>query len=133
MDEAEHCQRIGFIHRGKLLAVGSPSELKAGHMYGQVLRVSASDPTGAARVLQQAQQQGRLESDEVALYGAQLHVVVPCAEEARPLVASLLASEGITVRSVEWIAPSLEDVFISCVRDSEIRSQDDRASKQGLC
>ncbi len=116
MDEAEQCQRVAFIHRGQLLAIGAPSELKAAHMRGQVLEVSCSDPAGAVRVLQRAGQECRLRSDEVALYGAQLHVVVPRAEEARAAVVSVLESEGIAVQSIAWIAPSLEDVFISNVR-----------------
>jgi ABC-2 type transport system ATP-binding protein len=123
MDEAEHCQRVAFIHRGQLLAVGSPSELKATRMRGQVLEVSCSDPAGAVRVLQRAGQEGWLDSDEVALYGAQLHVVVRSAEEARAVVVSLLEGEGIDVQGIAWIAPSLEDVFISSVRAGQGRTE----------
>jgi hypothetical protein len=64
-----------------------------------------------------------LHSDEVALYGAQLHVVVPSADEARPAVASLLEGERIVVHSIDWIAPSLEDVFISNVRAGQGRGE----------
>jgi len=117
MDEAEHCQRVGFISQGRLVALGSPSELKAKRMRGQVLEIACSDAESTVRILQQAQQQGQLALDEVALYGAQVHVVVPDAQEAQPIIASLLASKGIAVQSIDWIAPSLEDVFISNVRE----------------
>jgi len=118
MDEAEQCQRVGFISRGRLVALGSPSELKAGQMRGQVIEIACSDAEGAVRALRQAEQRGLLALDEVALYGAQVHVVVPNADKARPVIASLLTDTGIAVRSIDWIAPSLEDVFISNVREN---------------
>jgi ABC-2 type transport system ATP-binding protein len=116
MDEAEHCQRVAFISNGRLVAIGSPSELKTRQMRGQVIEIVCSDAEAAVRVLGQAQQQGVLELDEVALYGAQVHVVVPSAEQAKPVIRSLLRNEGIEAKSIDWIAPSLEDVFISNVR-----------------
>jgi hypothetical protein len=51
----------------------------------------------------------------VALYGAQIHAVVPDALAYREAVRSTLAGAQVQVASVEWIAPSLEDVFISSV------------------
>lgn len=119
MDEAERCERVGFIHRGRLVALGSPSELKATQMRGQVLEIACSDAAGAVRTLRRAQQQGLLVLDEVALYGAQVHVVVPNAEKAKPVIIPLLNSEGIEVQTIEWIAPSLEDVFISNVQGKD--------------
>jgi len=114
MDEAEHCQRIGFIARGKIVARGTPAELKEQHMRGHVLEIACSDAEEAVRVLKRAQREG-LDLSEIALYGALVHTVVPHAEEYRPTVTSLLAAAGIVVRSVDWVVPSLEDVFISNV------------------
>jgi hypothetical protein len=70
------------------------------------------------RVLQAAQQAGRVAFDEVALYGAQIHAVVPTAQEYQEVVRRLLADENIPVTAVQWIAPTLEDVFISCVKQA---------------
>jgi ABC-2 type transport system ATP-binding protein len=119
MEEAEHCHRVGFLHRGRLIALDSPGRLKDSHMRGQVLEVRCDDAAAAVRVLHQAQQAKVLDVDEAALYGAQVHVVVPHAERARPQVIRLLEGEGIRVRGVDWIAPSLEDVFISSVRERD--------------
>ncbi len=119
MDEAEHCQRVAFIHRGRMLAMGSPSDLKAEQMRGHVLEVSCADGPGAVRVLHHALEQGQLDAQEVALYGAQVHVVVPHAEQAQEAICALLLSAGIEVRSIEWIPPSLEDVFVSNVSENE--------------
>jgi len=116
MDEAELCQRVGFISQGKLVALDTPERLKETQMRGQVLEISTSAPDHALRVLKAAQAQGRLPFDEVALYGSQIHAVVPDARQFREPVLRLLQNEHIQVHSVDWIAPTLEDVFISAVK-----------------
>jgi len=119
MDAAEHCQRVGFIADGALLEMGSPDELKAKRMRGQVLEVVSADAEGTVRALRQAHAAGMLELDEVALYGAQVHVVSPNADQSKVLIASALADAGIALSSMQRVAPSLEDVFISSVRQTE--------------
>ncbi len=118
MDEAELCQRVGFINQGRLVAIGTPDELKQNRMHGQVLEINTAEPDRAIRLLKDAQAKGSLPLDEVALYGAQIHVVVPSAEEFRQPVRKLLEGEAILVSSIEWIVPTLEDVFISTIRNS---------------
>jgi ABC-2 type transport system ATP-binding protein len=115
MDEAELCQRIGFISQGRLVAMDTPSRLKQTNMRGDVLEINVSDPNAAMRILKAAQQSGQISLDEVALYGAQIHAVVPSAEKYKEVIRALLTAEGVQVRSIEWIAPTLEDVFISSV------------------
>ena len=115
MDEAELCQRIGFISQGRLVALDTPARLKQTQMRGDVLEINAGNPEVALRVLQAAQQDGELPLDEVAMYGAQIHAVVPNAELYRASVHAVLARSGVVVDTIDWIAPSLEDVFISSV------------------
>jgi ABC-2 type transport system ATP-binding protein len=115
MDEAELCQRIGFISQGRLVAIDTPARLKQTNMRGDVLEINVSDPNAAMRILKTAQQSGQIPLDEVALYGVQLHAVVPSAETYKETIRALLAREGLEVRGIEWIAPTLEDVFISSV------------------
>jgi ABC-2 type transport system ATP-binding protein len=115
MDEAELCQRVGFINQGRLVALDAPSQLKQSQMRGQVLELSLPQPERAMRALKAAQQSGRLDLAEVALYGAQIHVVVPEAQHSKGAIQALLAAEGIGLTAIEWIAPTLEDVFIACV------------------
>jgi len=117
MDEAELCQRIGFISQGKLVALASPSVLKKSQMRGFVLEVNASNPEQVVRILKAAAQNQQLALDEVALYGAQVHTVVPDVMLYKEKIMALLLANQISVRSIDWIAPSLEDVFISSVKD----------------
>lgn len=116
MDEAELCQRVGFISQGKLLALDTPARLKETQMRGQVLEITCADCEAAMRILQDAREQGRIPFDEIALYGAQIHAVVPNAQALREPIRRLLEAQGLAVQAVDWIAPTLEDVFISAVR-----------------
>src|SRR5258708_18616459 len=113
LDEAELCHRIGFISQGRLVALDTPSRLKQTQMRGDVLEISVSNPDIAMRLLKAAQQSGQIPLDEVALYGAQIHAVVPSAEEGKAVIRALLEADGVPVHSIDWIAPTLEDVFIS--------------------
>ncbi len=122
MDEAELCQRVGFISQGRLVALDSPGRLKQTRMRGQVLEVNTSTPDLAMRVLKAAQQKGEIPLDEVALYGAQIHAVVPNAQLYKEAIRGLLNAEHIQVTSLEWIAPTLEDVFISAVTGAAAKS-----------
>jgi len=129
MDEAELCQRVGFLSQGRLVALDSPAQLKKTEMRGSVLEISTPSPDQAMNVLKEAQESGRLPFDEVALYGTQIHAVVPDAaslsspfvgaEAFKQPIRDLLVSRGIQVTAIEWIAPTLEDVFISAVRPAE--------------
>ncbi|MBE7474521.1 MAG: ABC transporter ATP-binding protein [Anaerolineales bacterium] len=114
MDEAEHCQNLVFIQRGTLVAKGSPEEIKVSKMRGDVVEI---DCDNAAQAMQVLRDLGVFE--EVALYGALIHVVTANLAEHLPLIKKSLAEKGITVTSAERIAPSLEDVFISSAREAE--------------
>ncbi len=115
MDEAELCQRVGFISQGKLVALDTPENLKRNQMHGQVLEINTPEPERAMRLLKSLQTENAIPFDEVALYGAQVHAVVPDATKYKPIVSQALARGRIEVHSIDWIAPTLEDVFISSV------------------
>jgi ABC-2 type transport system ATP-binding protein len=112
MDEAEHCQNLAFIQYGRIVARGSPAEIKETEMRGQVLEIDCDRPELAIPALREM---GVFE--EVALYGALIHAVAPDVDGLKPRIEGVLQSIGAGVRTMEAIAPSLEDVFISSVRE----------------
>jgi ABC-2 type transport system ATP-binding protein len=116
MDEAELCQRVGFINQGRLIALDTPRQLKESQMRGQVLEIRAPNPDQVMRVLKSAQATQALPLDEVALYGALVHAVVPTADEFKGPIWAYLSQRQVEVYDIAWIAPTLEDVFISAVR-----------------
>ncbi|MCD6290291.1 MAG: ABC transporter ATP-binding protein [Anaerolineae bacterium] len=111
MDEAERCHTVGLIHRGRLIALGAPDDLKTSQMRGQILEIDCEPAMEAIDVLMPLP-----EVQEVALYGLLLHVTVANAAQATAPIRSALSAAGITVRSIEPVPPTLEDVFISLVR-----------------
>ena len=113
MDEAEHCQDLAFIHNGRIIAQGSPAEIKLDKMQGQVLEIDCAQPDVAIGELSRM---GLF--DEVALYGALIHVVAEGVAEHKQRITQALAEAGVQVRAIDVIAPSLEDVFISNVRSN---------------
>jgi ABC-2 type transport system ATP-binding protein len=116
MDEAERCHRLAFIQRGELIACGSPEEIKRDLMDGQVLEIAPADTAKAVKVLRAARDSGRLPLQEVAMYGALVHVVAPEMGRYQQAIAAELRQADVGVGDMAIIEPSLEDVFIACMR-----------------
>lgn len=115
MDEAEHCHRLGLMYQGRLIALGSPHQLKTEMVKGKLIEVTSSD---YARAL------ARLAADDryhqVSLFGHNIHVVVEESGAASPQIKRLLESGGITVHGIQNIPFSMEDVFISLMEAQEM-------------
>lgn len=117
MDEAEHCQRLAFIQRGKIIAYGPPDEIKKETMHGPVLEIAPSDAAQAMRVLRAAQDAGRLPLEKVELYGSLVHAIAPEVEKYQGAIRAILKEAGIQLEQISTIEPSLEDVFIASMND----------------
>jgi len=114
MDEAEYCNRLALIYRGRLVALGTPTELKQRGMKGELLLLECAPLGRAVEVLEDAPglpaAAGLLDA---AVFGNALHLVVPDATVAIPAVRAYLAERGVEVTRLEPIRPTLEDVFVS--------------------
>jgi ABC-2 type transport system ATP-binding protein len=117
MDEAEHCQRLAFIQRGKIIAYGPPDEIKKETMHGPVLEIAPSDAAQAIKVLRAAQDAGRLPLEKVELYGSLVHAIAPEVEKYQGAIRAILKEAGIQLEQISTIEPSLEDVFIASMND----------------
>jgi ABC-2 type transport system ATP-binding protein len=120
MDEAEHCERLGFIYYGRLIAEGTPSEIKEAHVPGNVVQLTPANATTALQILQQAHMKQDLgTTQDVSLYGAQIHVVTQQPEHTRSQVDRVLRQAGQSFTDLEIIPPSLEDAFIRLVNTQD--------------
>jgi len=117
MDEAEHCHRLALIQRGKIIASGSPNEMRNQGMHGQVLEIAPSDSARAVKILRAAKADGRLPLESVELYGSLVHVIADGVESLQEAIARELKRSAIESGRMAVIEPSLEDVFIACMRD----------------
>jgi len=113
LDEAERCDRVGLMHHGRLVAVGSPTELKA-RMPGTLLEVRTPQTRHAAAVLREA-----FPSWTVGLFGDRLHAAVPDGAAARQDLESALRARDIPWDSVRAVSPSLEDLFLALLKEGE--------------
>ncbi len=113
LDEAEYCNDIRLIHAGRIVAAGSPGELKRTTIRNPILEVEADRVVDAMELLQ-----GEDWVIETSIFGAYLHVSVADEAEGRARVKAVLAAAGIDVRRMDRIMPSLEDVFISRIEGS---------------
>jgi len=117
MDEAENCQRLAFIQRGRIVAHGSPAEIKEKHMHGEVMEITCRRPDLAIGLLRTLSAEQDVPFEEIALYGAAVHVVAENIVRYREQMTRTLQEGGAGPETLDVIAPSLEDVFISSVRE----------------
>lgn len=120
MDEAEHCDRLGFIYQGKLIAQGPPEAIKTEAFRKPVLVVDAPDLRRAGELLEAWEA-----VEEVVRLGSTLRVVL--AEEGLGAgeVAAWLEARGLRA-AVTRVSPSIEDLFVSFVdrkRKARLRAQ----------
>ena len=111
MDEAEHCHRLAFMHRGNLVAQGTPAEIKTYQMRAQVMEIECTPAEVALPILRSLNS-----FEEVALYGARIHVIAPEVAQKETLIRQALAQADVQIIEMRLIPPSLEDVFISRIR-----------------
>ncbi len=108
LDEADAlCDRIAIIDYGKIVAEGTPEELKR-EVAGDVVRLSvAGDQVGALEALkaQPYVREAGSEDGQVVLY-------VDRGEVAMPSILRVLDSAGLQLKTIELHRPSLDDVFL---------------------
>lgn len=110
MDEAERCHQIAFLHQGSLLANGTPNEVKklfSGHLF----QLRPNKPRLANQRLTQA-----FGEDHVTLFGSHIHLSASDKQQAESMVNQVLQEWSPEDRQVIEISPSLEDTFISLLR-----------------
>ena len=117
MDEAEYCNRIALIDRGKLVAIGSPGELRRSGLGGTLYEIECAPAGAALDVLHEIP--GVLEA---AIFGDRLHVVLEPAGPSAQALTERMSASGLHPGPARQVLPSLEDVFVHLVaRGQETR------------
>ena len=113
LEEAEQCNRLGFMVAGELVAEGAPSEIKATQR-GHLIELITDHPQSAANLLK-----GAMDRWRVSLFGDRLHVIID--DEPSAGIGGLkrrLESRGVQVFQAYEERYSLEDVFIAVVEQA---------------
>jgi ABC-2 type transport system ATP-binding protein len=108
MDEAEHCDWLALINAGRIVASGSPSQLRQQEFHARLLEL---DCESIFRWIDDLEKLPEIE--EVAMYGNKLHLTVNDPVVAERAVQELGRKQNLKVFSVREISPSLEDIFVS--------------------
>jgi drug efflux transport system ATP-binding protein len=112
LDEAERCQRVALMDRGRILNLDTPDALRAGAP-GVIVELIAHPKRRAVELLEKLQ-----DVSDVQAFGERLHVTLAGLDKsqaqavARRLQQELVAG-GVTVEAARAITPSLEDLFIA--------------------
>ena len=114
MDEAEYCHRLALMHRGRLIGLGSATELKAALVSHTLMHLESTDVLESLRALEQC-----TEVVEAAVFGSGLHLMVRDAAAAERAVRAALAEHSIEVKRLAVIEPSMEDVFVAMIEQEE--------------
>ncbi len=120
MDEAEHCDTLGFIYQGKLIAQGTPEAIKTEAFRKPVLVVDTADLRHAGELLE-----GWEAVEEVVRLGQTLRVVLAEERLTPAEVVAHLEARGVRA-TVTQVPPSIEDLFVSFVdreRKARLRAQ----------
>jgi len=110
LEEAEQCNRLGFMAGGELVTEGAPSAIKA-RQGGHLLELRVDQPQRAADKLKEQMDRWR-----VSLFGDRLHVIVDDGvAAAEKQLVERLRDAGVAVQDMHEENYSLEDVFIAVV------------------
>jgi ABC-2 type transport system ATP-binding protein len=113
LDEAERCTRIGLIHKGRLIMTDNPAKIRRSVPL-EMVEIWATDARKAAEAAK-----GMAGVKDVSVYGNRFHAALAEAGSADRIMEQL-KEKGIAVTDYRPVLPSLEDVFISIVRGSEL-------------
>jgi ABC-2 type transport system ATP-binding protein len=119
LDEAEYCNDIILINAGRLIAAGSPAELKSTHITNPILevRVDEAGIVGALETIRVSPW-----ALETSVFGTALHIMVGDETEGKRLIRQTLAAAGVAVHRIERIVPSLEDVFLYLLDQEAVKA-----------
>ncbi len=111
LDEAERCSRIGLIYQGELLIADTPGAVKA-QIAGTVLELRMENHQKGIKLLEGAESLRNL-----VLSGDKIHILVDDPHEGEKVIREVLKIKGMEILSLTVVRPSLEDAFVSIVRE----------------
>jgi len=108
LEEAEFCNNIILIDAGKLIAEGSSQQLKTNYLKNKIYEIECDRVVDALEILEKENY-----VDETSIFGNNIHVSVNEKFTGKELVTNTLTTaNGIPIKRIDEIVPTLEDVFI---------------------
>lgn len=117
LEEAEHCNRLGFLVGGEVVAQGSPSQIKAAQP-GQLIEMVTNHTQAASNLLK-----NELGPWRVSIFGDRLHIVLDDSKVQIPHIRSILQAAQLKTHSLRSIPFSLEDAFINIFQHTQMKDK----------
>ncbi len=114
MDEAQYCQRLAFMHQGRIVGLGAPEELRqqAEAASGQHLEISSPQFRQVLRALQPYY-------PRAFLHGSRIHIPTKTPDQDRQQIADLLQSAGLPLAAITTTPLTMEDTFIYFIQEQQ--------------
>jgi ABC-2 type transport system ATP-binding protein len=110
LDEAERCNRIGLMDRGRILVQDSPEKVRQS-MTMNILTVRSEQTRQACRILRRE----LADAVSVDLFGDSIHIVCRDVDQTIKMANTILEKENISIHEIRRTPPSLEDVFVNTI------------------
>jgi ABC-2 type transport system ATP-binding protein len=107
--EAEYCDKVAVMDKGRLVALGSPYELRREALGGEVIDVTSTGYTSESLDAVRAYP-GVRRVESVSLY--RLRAYVDSAADSLPHILNVLEGRGVEISSAQEYSPSFDEVFV---------------------
>jgi ABC-2 type transport system ATP-binding protein len=112
LDEAERCNRVALINKGKILGLDTPQNIKKS-INREVIEIVCPAARKAYKIIKEEP------GFEVQLFGDRIDIVVENSAEQLSKILDYFNQKGLLITSYRVIPPSLENVFIHLVGDNK--------------
>jgi len=116
LEEAEYCNNLAFIHFGRIIISGNPSELKRNVIKRSVFEIESREPIKISEILKKEDF-----IEDVSIFGVKVHVMPKTVNVNSEYLKTYMKDKSIGYKRINEIIPSLEDVFIELIKQKDIR------------
>ena len=114
MEEAEYCDELALIYKGKMIAKGTPTSIRKDSMPSDLIELAVSSPFEAIEVLENS---GSVAS--ASIFGDGLHLILKNGEYDGETIKKILSEKSFDLYSISSVRPSLEDVFVHLIEKED--------------
>jgi len=118
MDEAEHCNLIGFLYYGNILSLDTPNNMKEKIINGDIIEIKVDNTLKSIDMLKL-----KNKIKDASVYGAGIHILIEPSLSIDEIKRYLTVND-IVVYSIKKVKPSLEDVFVFLVDNENQKIND---------
>ncbi len=114
MDEAEHCNRLCLMHHGRVIAEGSPEEIKKNseRISGSLIQIKTEKFMEAYEMLTK-------NFKEISIYGSKIFIRTFEPQQIQQKLSEILKNAGVKQFEITPIPVPLQEAFVDYIRESE--------------